>query len=119
MVLVSGEPLQRFGAYMLECLVARLAYSGSSIYKTLKCKEPGSPPHVRITSVDDSQSAYAQGGGLHIVGQRLERVADSCNVPFEFHAAAMPGCEVELVHLHVLPEVAHGFFNKVMFVVPV
>ncbi|KAG8386045.1 hypothetical protein BUALT_Bualt03G0108200 [Buddleja alternifolia] len=39
-VSVRGEPLQRLGAYMLEGLVARLASSGSSIYKALKCKEP-------------------------------------------------------------------------------
>ncbi|KAG6423858.1 hypothetical protein SASPL_114263 [Salvia splendens] len=43
MVSVSGEPLQRLGAYMLEGLVARLANSGSSIYKALRCKEPSSP----------------------------------------------------------------------------
>ncbi|GMH07152.1 hypothetical protein Nepgr_008992 [Nepenthes gracilis] len=42
MVSVSGEPIQRLGAYMLEGLVARLASSGSSIYKALQCKEPAS-----------------------------------------------------------------------------
>ncbi|PWZ40101.1 Chitin-inducible gibberellin-responsive protein 2 [Zea mays] len=42
MVSVSGEPLERLGAYMVEGLVARLAASGSSIYKALKCKEPRS-----------------------------------------------------------------------------
>ncbi|KAK9024757.1 hypothetical protein V6N11_004912 [Hibiscus sabdariffa] len=42
MVSVSGEPKQRLGAYMLEGLVARLASSGSSIYKALRCKEPAS-----------------------------------------------------------------------------
>ncbi|KAL6975226.1 DNA topoisomerase 2-associated protein pat1 [Sarracenia purpurea var. burkii] len=40
MVSVYGDPMQRLGAYMLEGLVARLAHSGSSIYKALKCKEP-------------------------------------------------------------------------------
>ncbi|KAK3127537.1 hypothetical protein QOZ80_7AG0574710 [Eleusine coracana subsp. coracana] len=40
MVSVSGEPLERLGAYMVEGLVARLASSGNSIYKALKCKEP-------------------------------------------------------------------------------
>ncbi|KAK9006048.1 hypothetical protein V6N11_035101 [Hibiscus sabdariffa] len=42
MVSVSGEPKQRLGAYMLEGLVARLASSGSSIYRALRCKEPAS-----------------------------------------------------------------------------
>ncbi|XP_038983357.1 chitin-inducible gibberellin-responsive protein 2-like [Phoenix dactylifera] len=167
MVSVSGEPIQRVGAYMLEGLVARLASTGSSIYKALRCKEPtssellsymhvlyevcpyfkfgymsangaiaealkgenmvhiidfqiaqgsqwvtliqalaarpGGPPHVRITGIDDSVSAYARGGGLHIVGQRLSRLAQSCNVPFEFHAAAISGSDVELEHLGVQP----------------
>ncbi|XP_071726014.1 scarecrow-like protein 21 [Rutidosis leptorrhynchoides] len=34
MVSVSGEPIQRLGAYMLEGLVARLSSSGSTIYKS-------------------------------------------------------------------------------------
>lgn len=167
MVSVSGEPIQRLGAYMLEGLVARLASSGSSIYKALKCKDPpgadllsymhilyevcpylkfgymsangaiaeamkdenrvhiidfqigqgsqwitliqafsarpGGPPHIRITGIDDSTSAYARGGGLNIVGKRLSRLAESVKVPFEFHAAAMSGCEVQLGNLGVKP----------------
>ncbi|XP_051140003.1 scarecrow-like protein 21 [Andrographis paniculata] len=39
-VSVSGEPIQRLGAYMLEGLVARVSASGSSIYKSLKLREP-------------------------------------------------------------------------------
>lgn len=39
-VSVSGNPIQRVGAYMIEGLVARKASSGLSIYKTLKSKEP-------------------------------------------------------------------------------
>ncbi|CBI28413.3 unnamed protein product, partial [Vitis vinifera] len=167
MVSVSGEPIQRLGAYMLEGLVARLASSGSSIYKALRCKEPasadllsymhilyevcpyfkfgymsangaiaeamkdenrvhiidfqigqgsqwitliqafsarpGGPPHIRITGIDDSTSAYARGGGLNIVGQRLSRLAESVKVPFEFHAADMSGCEVQLENLGARP----------------
>lgn len=40
MVSITGNPLQRFGAYVLEALVARLSSSGSKICKSLKCKEP-------------------------------------------------------------------------------
>ena len=165
MVSVTGEPIQRLGAYMLEGLRARLESSGSIIYKALKCKEPtgpellsymhilyqicpfykfaymsanvvigeaikneprihiidfqiaqgsqwvsliqalacwpGGPPFIRITGVDDSDSAYARGGGLDMVGLRLSKVAESCNVPFEFHAAGMSGCEVELDNLRI------------------
>lgn len=167
MVSVSGDPIQRLGAYMLEGLVARLTSSGSSIYKALRCKEPtntellsymhilyevcpyfkfgymsangaiaealkdedqvhiidfqiaqgsqwitliqalaarpGGPPYIRITGIDDSMSAYARGGGLHIVGQRLSQLAKSCNVPFAFHSVAMSACEVEVGHLGVRP----------------
>ncbi|XP_072977267.1 scarecrow-like protein 21 [Typha angustifolia] len=165
MVSVSGEPIQRLGAYILEGLVARLGSSGSSIYKALKCKEPtssdllsymnilyevcpyfkfgymsangaiaeavkgdnmvhiidfqiaqgsqwvtliqalaarpGGPPCIRITGIDDSFSSYVRGGGLHLVGQRLSWLAESCNVPFEFHAVAMSSCDVEREHLGV------------------
>ncbi|KAM7275744.1 hypothetical protein ACFE04_017610 [Oxalis oulophora] len=160
MVSVSGEPIQRLGAYMLEGLVARLASSGSSIYKSLRCKEPessellsymhilyevcpyfkfgymsangaiaeamkdenrvhiidfqiaqgsqwitliqafasrpGGPPLIRITGIDDSTSAYARGGGLGIVGKRLTKLATQFNVPFEFHAASLPGSDDDL-----------------------
>jgi len=40
MVSVSGDPDHRLGAYMLEGLVAKLSSSGSSIYKSLRFKEP-------------------------------------------------------------------------------
>lgn len=164
-VSVSGEPMQRLSAYMLEGLRARLLSSGSIIYKKLKCSEPtssellsymqvlyhicpyfkfaymsanvvigeamknenrihiidfqiaqgnqymflihdlarrpGGPPFLRITGVDDSQSAHARGGGLQLVGERLASIAKSCGVPFEFHNAALSGCKVKLEHLLV------------------
>ncbi|KAL0921715.1 hypothetical protein M5K25_008816 [Dendrobium thyrsiflorum] len=175
MVSVSGEPIQRLGAYMLEGLVARLFSSGSKIYKALMCKEPtsldllsyihmlyevcpyfkfgymsangaiadavknedrvhiidfqmaqgsqwvtliqalamrpGGPPQLRITGIDYSISAYAHGGGgggggggLHIVGQQLSRLAEYCNVPFEFHpVSAISGCEFKLENIDIRP----------------
>ena len=167
MVSISGDPLQRLGAYMLESLVARMASSGSTIYKALKCNEPtgnellsymhvlyeicpyfkfgymsangaiaeavkeesqvhiidfqisqgtqwvsliqalarrpGGPPKIRITGVDDSDSAYARGGGLDIVGKRLSTLAQSCNVPFEFHAVRVAASEVQLEDLEFRP----------------
>jgi len=164
-VSVSGEPMERLGAYVLEGIRARLLSSGSIIYKKLKCKEPtgsellsymqvifnmcpyykfacmsanvvireammnenrihiidfqiaqgsqwmfllhdlarrpGGPPFVRITGVDDDESAYARGGGLQLVGERLAEVAKSCGVPFEFHGAELSGCEIQLENLRV------------------
>lgn len=165
MVSVSGEPIQRLGAYVLEGLVARLSSSGSLIYKSLRCKEPesmellsymhilyevcpyfkfgymsangaiaeamknenkvhiidfqiaqgsqwvtliqafsarpGGPPHIRITGIDDATSAFARGGGLNIVGQRLSRLAQSCNVPFEFNAVDVSNFEVRFENLGI------------------
>ncbi|KHN03530.1 Scarecrow-like protein 13 [Glycine soja] len=158
LVSVSGDPIQRLGAYLLEGLRARLESSGNLIYKSLKCEQPtskelmsymhilyqicpywkfayisanaiiqetmanesrihiidfqiaqgtqwhlliqalahrpGGPPSLRVTGVDDSQSTHARGGGLWIVGERLSDFARSCGVPFEFHSAAISGCEV-------------------------
>ncbi|GER52857.1 GRAS family transcription factor [Striga asiatica] len=64
-------------------------------------RRPGGPPFVRITGVDDSDSAHARGGGLELVGRRLSHVAESCGVPFEFHGSAISGCEVRLENLNV------------------
>ncbi|XAR67390.1 hypothetical protein NMG60_11002130 [Bertholletia excelsa] len=163
MVSVSGDPLQRIGAYMMEGLIARLASSGSSIYKALKCKEPtspellsymhilyeicpyfkfgymsangaiaeamkdesqihiidfqiaqgsqwvtliqaladrtGGPPRICITGIDDAR------GGLDIVGKRLSLIAESCKVPFEFHALPISGSQVEIQDLKIQPGV--------------
>ncbi|KAK6934550.1 Transcription factor GRAS [Dillenia turbinata] len=167
MVSVSGEPIQRLGAYILEGLVARFAQSGSAIYKALSCNEPaspdllsymlqlyemcpyfkfgymsangaiaeamkdedrvhiidfqiaqgsqwisliqalaarpGGPPHICITGIDDSTSAFARGGGLDIVAKRLSKLAQMCNVPFEFHSVDVSASEVGSENLGVQP----------------
>ncbi|KAF7067917.1 hypothetical protein CFC21_073734, partial [Triticum aestivum] len=167
LVSVSGDPMQRLGAYMLEGLVARLSFSGSKLYKSLKCKEPtsselmsymhllceicpfykfgymsangaiaeaikgenfvhiidfqiaqgsqwitiiqalaarpGGPPFLRITGIDDSNSAYARGGGLDMVGTRLHSVSASCGLPFEFNAIHAASHEVYIQHLDIRP----------------
>ncbi|CAO2835708.1 unnamed protein product [Amaranthus hypochondriacus] len=170
MVSVSGEPIQRLSAYMLEGLIARLSSSGISIYRALKCNEPtsgellsymqllyevcpyfkfgymsangaiadalknedkihiidfqiaqgsqwvsliqalaarpGGPPQVRITGLDDTTSAFARGGGLNIVRERLSNLAKACNLPFQFHAATLTfGAEV-IQNLELRPDEA-------------
>ncbi|KAF5781065.1 putative transcription factor GRAS family [Helianthus annuus] len=40
LVSITGDPIQRLGAYMVEGLVARRELSGSYIYQALKCREP-------------------------------------------------------------------------------
>ncbi|CAN4125261.1 unnamed protein product [Withania somnifera] len=39
-VSVTGDPIQRLGAYIVEGLVARKESSGTTIYRALRCKEP-------------------------------------------------------------------------------
>lgn len=41
-VSITGEPIQRLGAYLVEALVARKEKSGTNIYRTLKCRRPES-----------------------------------------------------------------------------
>ncbi|XP_027330011.1 scarecrow-like protein 1 [Abrus precatorius] len=49
---------------------------------------PGKPPHVRLTGVDDPESVQRSVGGLNIIGQRLEKLAEALGLPFEFRAVA-------------------------------
>jgi hypothetical protein len=65
---------------------------------------PGGTPCIRITGIDDSNSAYARGGGLDIVGMRLYNIAQSCGLPFEFNAIPAASHEVELEHLYIRPQ---------------
>lgn len=48
--------------------------------------QPGKPPHLKLTGVDDPESVQRHTGGLKIIGQRLEKLAEAFKVPFEFHA---------------------------------
>lgn len=48
----------------------------------------GDPPYLRLTGVDDPESVQRPIGGLKIIGQRLEKLAEALKVPFEFHAVA-------------------------------
>ncbi|XP_024006981.1 scarecrow-like transcription factor PAT1 isoform X2 [Eutrema salsugineum] len=121
MVSVSGEPIQRLGAYLLEGLVAQLASSANgAIAEAMKeenrvhivdfqigqgsqwitliqafAARPGGPPRIRITGIDDMTSAYARGGGLSIVGNRLAKLAKQFNVPFEFNSVSVSVSEVK------------------------
>ncbi|XP_071695812.1 scarecrow-like protein 21 [Rutidosis leptorrhynchoides] len=64
---------------------------------------PGGPPKLRITGLDDSRNAFARGGGLNIVGQRLAKLAESLKVPFEFHGVPVFASDIEIKHLRVQP----------------
>ncbi|XP_076927273.1 scarecrow-like transcription factor PAT1 [Bidens hawaiensis] len=74
-----------------------------TLIKALACR-PGGPPSLRITGVDDFTNAYARGGKVNIVGQRLANLAESCNISFEFHGVSVSGSEVESKHLDIRPD---------------
>ncbi|XAR55284.1 hypothetical protein NMG60_11035316 [Bertholletia excelsa] len=76
MVSVSGEPIQRLGAYMLEGLVARLASSGSLIYKTLRCKEPVSKELLSYMHVLYEVCPYFKFGYMSANGAIAEAMKD-------------------------------------------
>ncbi|CAL0327441.1 unnamed protein product [Lupinus luteus] len=46
------------------------------------------PPRVRLTGVDDPESVQRSVGGLNVIGQRLEKLAETLGLPFEFRAVA-------------------------------
>ncbi|KAL0928697.1 hypothetical protein M5K25_000611 [Dendrobium thyrsiflorum] len=52
------------------------------------------PPHLRITGVDDPESVQRAIGGLEVIGQRLEKLAEEAGVPFKFQAIAAKTADV-------------------------
>lgn len=80
MVSVSGEPIQRLGAYMLEGLVARLASSGSSIYKALRCKEPASAELLSYMHILYEVCPYFKFGYMSANGAIAEAMKNESRV---------------------------------------
>ncbi|CAL0308678.1 unnamed protein product [Lupinus luteus] len=67
---------------------------------------PGKPPHVRLTGVDDPESVQRSVGGLNIIGQRLEKLAEVLGLPFEFRAVSSRTSIVTPSMLQCRPEEA-------------
>ncbi|EER97449.1 hypothetical protein BDA96_02G372100 [Sorghum bicolor] len=87
-VSVSGEPLERLGAYMVEGLVARLAASGSSIYKALKCKEPRSSDLLSYMHFLYEACPYFKFGYMSANGAIAEAVKGEDRIHIiDFHIA--------------------------------
>ncbi|CAL5083745.1 unnamed protein product [Urochloa decumbens] len=88
MVSVSGEPLERLGAYMVEGLVARLAASGNSIYKALKCKEPKSADLLSYMHFLYEACPYFKFGYMSANGAIAEAVKGEDRIHIiDFHIA--------------------------------
>lgn len=74
-VSVSGDPLERLGAYMLETLRARLLSSGSLICKKLKCNEPSGPElmsHMQLLSQICPYYKFAYTSASVVIGEAME-----------------------------------------------
>uniref|UniRef100_A0A2P2LGD1 Scarecrow-like protein 1 n=1 Tax=Rhizophora mucronata TaxID=61149 RepID=A0A2P2LGD1_RHIMU len=50
--------------------------------------QAGKLPNFRLTGIDDPESVQRPIGGLKIIGQRLEKLAEALKVPFKFQAVA-------------------------------
>ncbi|RDX61988.1 Scarecrow-like protein 5, partial [Mucuna pruriens] len=80
MVSISGNPMQRLGAYMLESLVARMASSGSTIYKSLKCSEPTSNELLSYMHVLYEICPYFKFGYMSANGAIAEALKEESEV---------------------------------------
>ncbi|KAG4964234.1 hypothetical protein JHK84_038860 [Glycine max] len=104
--------MQRLGAYMLEALVARLASTGTTIYKALKYYEAANAEGLSYMhmlhqislsfkfgymSIGDSTSSDA----MQMVGNKLSKLAEDFKVLFEFDVVAIFACDVQLQNLRV------------------
>ncbi|WVZ19447.1 hypothetical protein V8G54_006769 [Vigna mungo] len=80
MVSIQGEPSQRIAAYMVEGLAARLAESGKSIYKALRCKEPPSSDRLAAMQILFEVCPCFKFGFLAANNAITEAVKDDMNI---------------------------------------
>ncbi|KAM1467492.1 hypothetical protein ACFX2I_032585 [Malus domestica] len=74
-----GDGTQRIAHCFANGLEARLAGTGSQIYK-------GGPPKVRITGIEFPQPGFRPAERVEETGRRLAAYAEKFNVPFEYNA---------------------------------
>ncbi|CAN6457931.1 unnamed protein product [Victoria cruziana] len=79
-VSISGEPIQRLGAYMIEGLVARKEASGSNIYRALRCKEPESKDLLSYMHILYEACPYLKFGYMAANGAIAEAFRDEDRV---------------------------------------
>ncbi|XP_044473839.1 scarecrow-like protein 21 [Mangifera indica] len=80
-VSISGEPIQRLGAYMVEGLVARKEKSGSNIYHALRCREPDSKDLLSYMHVLYEICPYLKFGCMAANGA----IAEACKNEDRIH----------------------------------
>ncbi|XP_050247217.1 chitin-inducible gibberellin-responsive protein 1-like isoform X2 [Quercus robur] len=80
-VSITGEPIQRLGAYMVEGLVARKEASGTNIYHALKCREPESKDLLSYMHILYEICPYLKFGYMAANGA----IADACKNEDRIH----------------------------------
>ncbi|KAE8125683.1 hypothetical protein FH972_020461 [Carpinus fangiana] len=80
-VSITGEPIQRLGAYMVEGLVARKEASGANIYRALKCREPESKDLLSYMHILYEICPYLKFGYMAANGA----IADACKNEDRIH----------------------------------
>ncbi|KAG2682119.1 hypothetical protein I3843_11G177500 [Carya illinoinensis] len=80
-VSITGEPIQRLGAYMIEGLVARKEASGTNIYRALRCREPESKDLLSYMHILYEICPYLKFGYMAANGA----IADACRNEDRIH----------------------------------
>lgn len=81
LVSISGDPIQRVGAYMIEGLVARKESSGKNICKALRCREPESHDMLSYMQILYEICPYLKFGYMAANGA----IADACRNEDRIH----------------------------------
>uniref|UniRef100_A0A5B6Z754 Putative chitin-inducible gibberellin-responsive protein 1-like n=1 Tax=Davidia involucrata TaxID=16924 RepID=A0A5B6Z754_DAVIN len=80
-VSISGEPIQRLGAYMVEGLVARKEASGNNIYQALRCREPDGKDLLSYMHILYEKCQYLKFGYMAANGA----IAEACRTENRIH----------------------------------
>ncbi|KAI4374745.1 hypothetical protein MLD38_012705 [Melastoma candidum] len=80
-VSITGEPIERLGAYMVEALVARREASGLNIYRTLRCREPEGKDLLSYMHILCDICPYLKFGYMAANGA----IAEACRTEHRIH----------------------------------
>ncbi|KAI3474101.1 hypothetical protein Pfo_028889 [Paulownia fortunei] len=90
-----GDGNQRLAHYFADGLEARLAGTGSQMYKALWptfiqriAGREGGPPKLKITGIEFPQPGFRPAERVEDTGRRLAHYAKTFSVPFEYNAIA-------------------------------
>ncbi|KAK1440004.1 hypothetical protein QVD17_05829 [Tagetes erecta] len=89
LVSISGDPIQRLGAYMVEGLVARRELSGTNIYRALKCHVPEGKDLLSYMHILYDMSPYLKFGYMLANGA----IAEACRNEDRIHIIDFQICQ--------------------------